>query len=106
MTLASSGRLAVGSVSEHDLAVARETLAVATELGVSPTRVALAWVRAQSPLIHPILSPRSPDQLNDCLGALDVELRDGMVSRVAAVSGFEPGFPSDLLAAAWTNTFV
>jgi hypothetical protein len=68
--------------------------------------VPLAWVRAQSPLIHPILGPRSLAQLNDCLGALDVELRDGMVSRLAAVSGFEPGFPRDLLTAAWTNTFV
>ncbi len=54
----SSGRLDIGSISEHDLAVARETLAVARELGVSSTQVALAWVRGQSPLIHPIIGPR------------------------------------------------
>ena len=29
-----------------------------------------------------------------------------MLLRLAAASGFESGFPSDILANAWTNTFV
>jgi aryl-alcohol dehydrogenase-like predicted oxidoreductase len=60
----------------HDESDARKTatvdavLAVAKELNVSPGQVAIAWVLHKGVL--PILGPRTPAQLADNLGALEV----------------------------------
>jgi aryl-alcohol dehydrogenase-like predicted oxidoreductase len=42
--------------------------------GASPSQVALAWVMSQPGITSPIIGPRSLDQLEDNLGACDIEL--------------------------------
>ena len=78
-------------------AMAREVIAVAAELEVSPAQVAIAWVRAQPWHTVPILGARSETQLRDNLGALDVELSGEQLERFAAASEFRAGFPRDFL---------
>jgi aryl-alcohol dehydrogenase-like predicted oxidoreductase len=77
--------------------IAREVVAVADELGASPSQVAIAWIRAQPWPLIPIVGARSEAQLRDNLGALDVELSDETVERLSGLAEFSPGFPRDFL---------
>jgi aryl-alcohol dehydrogenase-like predicted oxidoreductase len=77
--------------------IAREVLAVAQDVGATPSQVAIAWVLAQPWLTVPIIGARSDDQLRDNLGALDVELTDEQLDRLSQASGFDVGFPRSFL---------
>jgi aryl-alcohol dehydrogenase-like predicted oxidoreductase len=99
------GRLAAGSISEHDLAVATAVQEVADELGVTPSQVAIAWVRAQSPAVHPIVGARTVEQLQDNLAALDCVLPDELSRRLAGATGYTAGFPTDFIAQASSWVF-
>jgi len=92
------------NVSGRDLAIAREVDAVADELGVSSSQVALAWTRAHQPGVHPIIGARKLDQLTDNLAAADLVLPGSAVSRLDQVSTVELGFPHDFIAS--TQEFV
>ena len=48
-------------------------MAVAREVGHSPSQVAINWVRQQSPNIIPILGARREAQILDNLGVLDFD---------------------------------
>ena len=77
--------------------VATEVVRLAQELGCTPAQLALAWVRAQSPLHIPVVGARTVQHLLDNLGALDVELPDEVLRQLDAVSSIELGFPHDFL---------
>lgn len=94
---ASRTRLDPSQISEHDLAVAKTVGEVADELGATSAQVALAWVRASSPLVHPIIGARTAEQLTDNLGVLDLTLEPEVVRRLNEASGFTPGFPTDFI---------
>ncbi len=49
---------------------------LAEDKGCSPSQLALAWVRDQPGVTSPIIGPRTPEQLEDNLGALGVEISD------------------------------
>lgn len=55
---------------------------LAAEKNVTPSQLAVAWVMAKSPNIIPLIGPRTPEQLRDSLGALDVELTPDDVARI------------------------
>ena len=78
-------------------ALAREVIAVAEELGVTPAQVAIAWVRAQPWHTIPIVGARSESQLRENLGALEVEVEREQLDRLAVASEFQAGFPRDFL---------
>ena len=78
-------------------AIAREVIAVADELGATPSQVATAWVRAQPWPLVPIVGARSEAQMRENLGALELELADEQVERLEAASGFKVGFARDFL---------
>lgn len=71
--------------------------AVATELGTSPSRVALAWVRAQAGVTSPILGARTLAQLDDNLAALEVVLSPEHLKKLGDVSRPKLNFPADFL---------
>jgi len=85
------------TVPERDLTIARAVDAVADELGVSSSQVALAWTRAHRPWIHPILGARTPAQLADNLAANDLELPEDAVARLDKASAIDLGFPMDFI---------
>ncbi|MBL0177291.1 MAG: aldo/keto reductase [Ignavibacteria bacterium] len=84
-------------VSEKNLAVAAAVMAVADELGCTPSQAALSWVRQQPGTILPLIGARTPAQLADNLGCLDVMLGDEQLRRLDEASAIELGFPHDFL---------
>jgi aryl-alcohol dehydrogenase-like predicted oxidoreductase len=79
--------------------LAREVVAVAADLGRSPSQVAVNWVRQQDfgcPVV-PIVGARSAAQLADNLGCLDFRLPREQLDRLSAASAFQPGFPRSFL---------
>jgi len=85
-------------ISDQDLAVAKEVDAVADELGVSSSQVALAWTMATWPQVHPIVGARRVEQLTDNLAAADLTLPDEAVRRLDEISAIDLGFPTQFIA--------
>ena len=81
---------------ERDAGIVRVLGEVAAEIGSSPSRVALAWVRAKG--ILPVLGARTVAQLTDNLGCLQVELGPEQLTRLDSASAVPLGFPHDFLA--------
>lgn len=82
-------------VTERAIDVAEALCAHAEKKGCTPSRFALAWVMRQDGVTSPIIGPRTMEQLEDNLGALDVEISeedcktvDGWVPPGASVSPF------------------
>ncbi|MEH1888585.1 MAG: aldo/keto reductase [Nostoc sp.] len=86
-----------GEVSEKNLAIAQVVSEVAEKIGHTPSQVALAWLRAQSGVIIPIIGARKLTQFQDNLASLDVSLSPEHLQRLDEVSQIELGFPHDFL---------
>lgn len=56
------------------------------EKGCTPSQLAVAWCAAQPAVTSPIIGPRTMEQLEDNLGALDVEVTDADRSRLDEVA--------------------
>ncbi|KAF0095683.1 MAG: putative oxidoreductase aryl-alcohol dehydrogenase like protein [Puniceicoccaceae bacterium 5H] len=82
-------------LTEANLKIADEVIAVAREVGHSPAQVALNWLRAKQAM--PIIGARKLDQLKDNLACVDWELAPEQVQRLDDVSAIELGFPHDFL---------
>lgn len=82
---------------ERNLEIAGEVIAVAEEIGGSPSQVAISWAQQQRGVIVPLVGARNSKQLADNLGALDVTLDDDQLARLDDVSAIEPGFPHDMI---------
>lgn len=95
--VATSTRVAPETVSARDHATARAVLDVADDLGATASQVAIAWTRARSRAIHPIIGARNVEQLTDNLGVIDLVLPDDAVQRLAGATEFDVGFPTDFL---------
>jgi aryl-alcohol dehydrogenase-like predicted oxidoreductase len=86
-----------GSLTERGLAIAGVVKEVAGELGRSPAQVALAWTLLHPAVTAPIIGARTLAQLEDNLGALEVELGPDQRARLDEASRVELGFPHDFL---------
>jgi aryl-alcohol dehydrogenase-like predicted oxidoreductase len=62
---------------------------VAAETGATPAQIALAWIAAQPAIAAPIASARTPEQLEELLGAMELELSAAQLARLGAASGPE-----------------
>jgi aryl-alcohol dehydrogenase-like predicted oxidoreductase len=73
--------------------------ALARQLAVTPTQLAIAWVLARGPRILPVIGARTRAQLEDSLGALGVHLTAEQIARLeeavpaGAVAGTRYGEP-------------
>ena len=86
-----------GRLNERSLEIAGVVGEVAKELGRSSAQVALAWTLIDPVIASPIIGARTLAQLEDNLGALDVEFSRDQVERLDAVSAISMGFPHDML---------
>jgi aryl-alcohol dehydrogenase-like predicted oxidoreductase len=86
------------SLSDREVTVVAAVHEVAKELGATPAQVAIAWTRAHSRAVHPILGTSSVRQLTDNLGALELALPVDAVRRLEAATEFTLGFPTDFIA--------
>ena len=90
--------IANGDVTERNLAIADVLKEVAAELGRSPGQVGLAWAGQHPDVTAPIIGARTPAQLEDNLGALEVDFTDAQLARLDQASAIELGNPHALLA--------
>ncbi|MEI5102715.1 aldo/keto reductase [Streptomyces sp. PmtG] len=96
----------LGWVTERTLAVADVVKEVATEVGRTPAQVALAWTLRNPDVTAPIIGARTPGQLLDNLGALEVDLAASHLARLDQAGAIDLGYPHTYLAsdAARTQT--
>jgi aryl-alcohol dehydrogenase-like predicted oxidoreductase len=87
--------LAGGRLTERNLDIADVVAQVAKELGRKPSHVALAWSMQHRAVVSPLIGARTPEQLADNLGALDISLDDDQLRRLDEVSAIELGVPHD-----------
>lgn len=85
-------------LTDENFMIVDAVRAIAHELGSTPSRVSLAWLKSRSPDLIPIVGARTADQLADNLGCLTVSLSDEQVARLDAASAVPAGFPSAFLA--------
>ena len=85
--------------TDQKTAVVDSVLAVADELGTTPSQVAMAWLNRRSHAsgagVVPIIGPRTVEQLRDYLAALDLTLSDEQYDRLDAVSAPVLGIPHE-----------
>jgi aryl-alcohol dehydrogenase-like predicted oxidoreductase len=93
-----SGGAMNGHLTERSLAIAEVVKTVATELGRTPAQVALAWTLLNDSVTAPIIGARTLSQLEDNLGALEVELPDDACARLEQASTVALGFPHEVLS--------
>jgi aryl-alcohol dehydrogenase-like predicted oxidoreductase len=60
--------------------------ALAEDKGCTPSQLAVAWCKDQPGITSPIIGPRTMEQLEDNLGALDVEVTDADREQLDAVA--------------------
>jgi len=86
-----------GKLTARNLDIADVVVEVAGEIGCTPAQVALAWSLLDPAVCSPVVGVRTPRQLEDNLGALDVTFSEDQVARLDEVSKVPPVFPIDVL---------
>ncbi|MEW9854617.1 aldo/keto reductase [Novosphingobium sp. M1R2S20] len=86
-----------GKLNEKNLRVADRVVEVAKEIGCTPAQLAVAWTLANPVVCSPVIGVRTPAQLEDNLGALNVDITPEQLARLDEVSAVPPVFPMDIL---------
>ncbi|HET8711181.1 MAG TPA: aldo/keto reductase, partial [Spongiibacteraceae bacterium] len=89
--------LARGRLNERTLDIADAVVAIAKEMGRSPSQVALAWTLLHPAVTSPLIGARTYEQFEDNLAALDIAFSDEQIARLDEVSRIKPCFPHDML---------
>ena len=82
---------------ERNFRAVDETAAVAAELGATVAQVAIAWLLHQPDVTAPIIGPRTPEQLEDVLGAAKVRLSDEQIERLGRHTAPPETYPQRFL---------
>jgi aryl-alcohol dehydrogenase-like predicted oxidoreductase len=85
------------NIPERSFQIAQTVGEIAQKLGRSSAQIALAWIRAQSPQMIPILGASKLEQLQDNLKCLEVTLSPAQLQQLDRASHIELGFPHDFL---------
>ncbi len=83
--------------TERNWAIVDALVAVASEIGKPPSQVALAWLLSRPVVSSVIFGARTVAQLDENLGAADLELAPEAVARLDAASAPELGYPYDFI---------
>ena len=70
---------------------------IADETGKTYSQIALNWLLRRPPVTSPIVGVRTPEQLEDNLGAVGWELDDKQVQRLDEVSALPKPYPYDFI---------
>jgi len=79
--------------TERNWAILDAVGEIAEARGRTYPQVALAWLLAQPAVVAPIIGARTPEQLEDNLGAAGWEFTDEELTRLNEVSAIEGGYP-------------
>ncbi|MFZ4612122.1 MAG: aldo/keto reductase [Bacteroidia bacterium] len=96
-TKGDKGRLPPESkrLNERAIKITEEVIAIANELNVQPSSVALKWTMQQGFSCIPIIGATKQEQFIENLKFLDVTLSNEHINRLNQVSKIELGFPGD-----------
>ena len=83
--------------SERNWEIVEALVAVAGELDRTPSQVALAWLLTRPAVSSVIFGARTVAQLDDNLGAGDLELPAAAVARLDAASAPKLGYPYEMI---------
>jgi len=81
-------------LNERSVKITREVVAIADELGVDASGVALKWLMQQNVSCIPIVGATRPEQVQQNLKCIEVMLSPEHIQRLNTVSAFELGFPA------------
>lgn len=98
--------VASGALTERTYAIVDVVKEIATDLGRTPAQVGLAWTLRNPGVTAPIIGARTPAQLEDNLGALEVDFTAAQLDRLDEVSAIALGFPHDMLAGERVRTLI
>ena len=87
----------VGFDKPRNWDVVEALVAVAEELGKAPSQVALAWLLSRAEVSSVIFGARTVAQLDENLGAGELQLTPEIVARLDAASVLELGYPYDFI---------
>ncbi|MBV4455489.1 MULTISPECIES: aldo/keto reductase [Pseudomonas] len=82
-----------GHLNERALHIASVVGAVASEMGVTPSQLALAWTLQNPAVVAPVMGARTLAQAQDNFGALATPLDAEHLARLDQASAPEPIFP-------------
>ena len=82
---------------ERNFQVVDEARAIAEEKGATVSQVALAWLLGTDGVMAPIVGPRTFEQLEDLLGATEVELSVQERARLEAPAPPPAAYPQRFL---------
>lgn len=86
-----------GFLTARGLEIAEVVKEVASQLGTTPSRVALAWALLNPAVVAPLVGARTLAQLDDNLGVFDITLDSAQQARLAQASAVDLGFPHETL---------
>lgn len=81
-----ANRWAGSLLNDRNLDIAEQVVKVAAELGIAPSKVALAWVAGRPGVTSVVLGPRTVEQLRENLAAFDLDLPAQARARLDEVS--------------------
>ena len=81
--------------NERAARIVRAVQEVATELGKTPSQVALNWLLSRPGVTSPILGARTVDQLTENIGATGWSLAEGSVTALSRASDLDVTYPYD-----------
>jgi len=94
------GRVIRTERTDRDAAVVDAVIDAGAQLGKSAAEIALAWLRAKAQgsttSIIPVIGPRTKEQLDNNLLALDLALPQEILDRLDRVSQVDPGVPFEV----------
>jgi aryl-alcohol dehydrogenase-like predicted oxidoreductase len=82
---------------ERNFRVVDEARAIAEAKGATTSQVALAWLLGTDGVTAPVVGPRTPEQLEDLLGAVEVSLSEDERARLEAHAPPPPVYPQRFL---------
>lgn len=89
------GRVFQPENSAQRTAILDTLVAIAKDIGATPSQTAIAWVAAKGSL--PIIGPRNTEQLADNLAAAVLKLTPEQIARLDEISAVPPVFPHSLM---------
>lgn len=87
----------IGQLNERSLEIVDIVKEISTEIGRSPSQVALNWLLQQPSRPIPIIGARKLAHLEDNLGALEFTLSDEHIERLYQMSAFDLPFPHNFI---------
>ena len=86
-----------GFDTERNWQIVDTLVSVANELGRAPSQIALAWLLSKPVVSSVIFGARTVEQLDENLGASEVDLPSEARARLDAVSAPDLGYPYDFI---------